>query len=61
MDFSKFKVVTTTDTIKTKEGKELIFLVFSLIINNVPLELTRVIYDSKLESIFNLANSLQVK
>lgn len=59
IDYSKFNSAFATKEITTKDGKVLKFLVFNVIINNIPLELTSVIIDDKIAGIFELAQSLQ--
>lgn len=45
-------------TVKGKE-KEMKFLVISLVINGVPVELTRAFYDDKMDSIHKLAETIE--
>lgn len=48
-------------SITNKEGKEYKFVVVSVVVNNIPLEIGRFIYDDKIDSIFKLADSLTTK
>ena len=56
---NNFKV--ELQTVKGKE-KEMKFLVVSIVINGVPVEISRAFYDDKMDSLFKLAESFtQVK
>ena len=48
-------------SITNKEGKEYKFVVVSVVVNNIPLEIGRFIYDDKIDSIFKLADSLTTR
>lgn len=51
---NNFKV--EIQTVKGKE-KEMKFLVVSIVINGVPVEISRAFYDDKMDSLFKLAES----
>lgn len=56
---NKYEYLVTESTIKTKEGKELTFIVFNIVINNLPLEIGRILKDDKITQMQELANSFK--
>lgn len=56
---NNYEYLVTESTIKTKEGKELTFIVFNIVINNLPLEIGRILKDDKITQMQELANSFK--
>lgn len=56
---NNYEYLVTESTIKTKEGKELTFIVFNIVINNLPLEIGRILKDDKITQMQELADSFK--
>ena len=58
---NNYEYLVSETSIKTKEGKEITFIVVSIVINNLPLEIGRFIKDDKILQMQELAKSFTNK
>ena len=58
---NNYEYLVSETSIKTKEGKEITFIVVSIVINNLPLEIGRFIKDDKILQMQEIAKSFTNK